>query len=152
MTLQRAILALLIPALLGIGPCGPIPGWQLSGQVVNEPTPNWTALVDSVKYCQVEVRPADPYSFTAACFVVDGVLHVGSMGAPKKSWPGMVANDADVRVRFEKNIYLRRAIKLTDPADRRKAFQAKMHSSGKTPNEDPPEDFWFYRLDPRPPA
>lgn len=149
MRLTRIAFAPLVLLLLGIGPCGPIPGGRLTGTVSGDPSPDWSALVASTDYCQVEVRPSDPYSFTAVCFVVAGALHVGASGAPDKSWPGYVAADDEIRVRFGERIYPRRAILLTDPAERKAAFQAKLGKMGEDyERATPPADHWLYRLDP----
>ena len=139
----------LLVFLLGVGPCGPITGGRLSGTVYDDPQPNWAALVESTSFCEVEVRPSDPYSFTAVCFDVDGALHVGASAASEKSWPGYVAADDSVRVRFDDAIYPRRAVLLTDPAERAAAYQAKRARMGlSSEGAQPEDDHSLYRLDP----
>ncbi len=141
----RPLAALLI-LLCSCGPCGPIPGGALSGEVQAEAPSDWQPLIHEEGYCQIEVNPPDPYSFTANCFVHEGTLHVASMGAPDKRWPAYVAKDPNVRVRFGDDIFLRRTVKIEDAKARAAVFRTK-----RPEETDSPEDtMWFYHLEPRP--
>jgi hypothetical protein len=127
--------------LMGTGPCGPIPGGQLDGPVVTAPVADWSFLGDSFA-CELETRPADPHSVRATCFQRDGVLYVGSIGAPYKRWPAMVAADPRVRVRLDGKVYERTAVRVTDPAERTRLLSGD-------PSTPPSDSHWAWRLDPR---
>ena len=131
--------------LCGCGPCGPIPGGTLSGDVQARAPADWASTIHENGYCQIEVNPPDPYSFTANCFVHEGELHVGSMRAPEKKWPVFVAEDPNVRVRFGNDIYLRRAVKIIDEGKRQAVFQSKFPGDDKELDE----TIYLYRLEPR---
>jgi transposase len=124
--------------LTGTGPCGPLPGGRLDGELVTAPIADWSFLGDSFA-CALEARPADPRSVRATCFQRDGLLYVGSIAAPAKRWPAMVAADPNVRVRIAGKVYERRAVLVTEPAERARL----------TGGDPPAESYWVWRLDPR---
>ncbi len=75
---RRVPILLLLPlsfALLGLGPCGPIPGGALRGQPATEPVGDW-AIANEVPRCELEVRPEAPRSMTVNCMSWAGRLFV----------------------------------------------------------------------------
>lgn len=128
-------------ALLGSGPCGPIPGGRLEEGTVTETPADWRFLGASVA-CDVEVRPEEPHSVRANCDQRDGTLYVSSMWAPNKSWPEMVATDPRVRVRIEGRIYELVAVRVNDETQRARVLSGD-------PDDAPPESTWLWRLEPR---
>lgn len=137
----RFVVAMTAMALVGAGPCGPIPGGRLEG-TASAPVPDWSFVGDSTP-CAVEVRPVDPHSIRANCFSRDGELYVGALFAPRKRWPTYVAQSSEVRVKLGDRIYELRATRITDEAER-----ARILSPGR-PDDPPSASHWLYHLEPR---
>ena len=145
---QLTLAALAALALTGFGPCWRIPGGELSGTEATGGVQDWS-FVDAALDCQVEVRPADPYSFNAYCFNVGGALHLGCMRCATKKWPTFVAADPAVRVRFGERIFPLRANRVTDAATLRAAWDDHWRKRKEGEPQPVPEDYWLFRLDPR---
>lgn len=128
-------------AMLGSGPCGVFPGGALQGELVTEAVEDWRFIGES-SACAIEVRPEHPHSVRANCMQREGRLYVGSILAPRKRWPAMVAEDSRVRVRIAGKVYEGRAVRITDPAERIRVL-------GGTPEDPPSQSHWLWRLDPR---
>ena len=149
--LALALFGLTLGLLIGLssfydGPLGPIPGGPLSGAVLNEP-PDWSffAALDSL---ELQVNPAKPRSLTVWLLVVDGQLYVPSGFAPVKRWPSQAVDDGRVVLRIGGKLYERRAVRVTDPAERRAAHAALVEKYSVPEADDP--DTWIFRMDPRP--
>lgn len=138
---QAARWGVIALALIGAGPCAVCPGGRLDGEVAPEPVGDWRFLGDQAA-CAIEVRPDEPYSVRATCLQHGGELYVSSMLAPRKRWPAMVVADDRVRVKIGDRVYERRAVRVTDTAQRVEVLGGSV--------EDPPsESEWLWRLDPR---
>ena len=81
------VLAICLPMLMGMGPCGPIPGGELSGDVVTAPVDDWS-FANDVPRCAVEVRPASPHSVTVNCMSWQQRLFVSCSECELKRWSG----------------------------------------------------------------
>jgi len=141
------VLALLgcVLFVVGISPCGPIPGGKLSGQTVEDAIEDWS-FCDQFKRCQVEVRASDPHSVTASCFSADGDLYVGCMKCPSKRWSGYMSLDSEARVKLGDRIYAVRAERVLDPATVASLWGARWR---KYEGGDPPavpENYWLFQL------
>jgi hypothetical protein len=136
-------------ALLGFGPCWRIPGGRLSGEEVTQEVKDWS-FSDAFPHCQVEVRPADPYSINANCYSAAGTLYLGCMNCSGKRWPSFVAADPQARVRFGDRIYPVRATRVTDAAELEAAWRARGRKYGAAGAAAPPADYWVFRLESRP--
>jgi hypothetical protein len=135
-------------ALLGSDPCGPLPGGALSGEAVTEPIGDW-AFVDDQGHCQLEVRPAEPYSVTTYCFADGESLYVPAIMGDSKQWTKLAVANPDARIRIGERIYPVTLERLVAPADRRAAAEAghRHHHGGAEPPADfeVKEDRWYFR-------
>jgi hypothetical protein len=151
-------LALGVAATLGLagnGPCGPIPGGELSGELATEPVDDWSFAAD-VKHCQVEVRPSAPHSVTTYCFPDGEVLYVPAIMGADKQWTKMALAEPEARIRVGERIHLVTLERLVAPDERRAAAAAGYRS--RHDGADPPDDFevkddrWYFRVTSRPPG
>jgi hypothetical protein len=152
---RRAILLLLLPLLLGTGPCGPVSGGRLGGEAGSVPG-DWR-FTDDVSTIQVETRPEEPYSVTTWCFTDGAALYLPSRQAARKPWVQNVVRDPRVRVRIDDRVYEMTATRVTDDAELRRLvplLRAKYRMARWGMEDDPgsaPET-WYFRLAPRPTA
>jgi len=142
-------------ALLGNGPCGPIPGHRLPGEESSEPVKDWS-FVSGVRHCQVEVRPADPHSVTTYCFPDGDVLYVPAIMGADKQWTKMAVAEPAARIRVGDVVYPVTLERLVTPEDRLTAAAAgyRARHDGADPPDgfEVPEDRWFFRATSRPPG
>lgn len=142
------ILVLGLSLLYGCGgPLGPFPGGVLEGKPARA-DPTWNGLGDS-GICELETNPADPYSVTVACTVIDGQLYVNA-GGTEKRWAKNIVDDPNVRLRIDGEIYDLRGIRVQDPAEI--ARFGKAWTSQSFFRRDPAayDEVWVFRLVPRP--
>ncbi len=120
--MRRFLLALAaaVALLPGVGPCGPVPGGRLDGPVVESPVADWS-FAEPFVGCQLELRPEDPHSINASCFVVEGALYVGSWLPSRKRWVGLLADHPEARVRVAGRVYPVVPVRVED-AERRLAL------------------------------
>jgi hypothetical protein len=135
-------------ALVGNGPCGPLPGGKLSGEVVTEPVRDWS-FAAKVRHCQVEVRPENPYSVTTYCFPDGAVLYVPAIMGEDKRWTMLAVAEPDVRIRVGDRIYPVTLQHLKGPHDRRAAAEAgyrRWHHGADPPADlEVKADCWYFR-------
>jgi hypothetical protein len=133
-------------------PIGPLAGKRLTGEVASETPADWS-FSDAHMTIAVEVRPDDPHSITTICFVHEGTLYVPAQGGSEKEWTQMVLADPRVRLKIGERIYPARATRITDESQREAMIAS---AAGKyerlaaaQAGENPPEDVWVFRIDPR---
>jgi hypothetical protein len=148
----RALLLALVPLLLAVGPCGPIPGGRIDGELVSAPA-GWR-FTDDVSTIQVETRPEDPYSVTTWCFTDGTDLYVPSRNAERKPWVQNVTRDPRVRLRIDDRVYEMQASRVTDQTDLRRLIpllRAKYRMARWGMDDDPASSpgTWFFRMSPR---
>ncbi|MDE0420928.1 MAG: hypothetical protein OXK76_08575 [Gammaproteobacteria bacterium] len=116
------------------------PGTRLSGATAPEQETDW-AFVEGRVRAWVETRTAYliPHSITVSAWADGGHLYVGCRDCDTKTWPKNVARDNRVRVKIGNAIYERRAIRITDPDDRRAVLGPAADRTG----------FAVFRMDPR---
>ena len=155
MTTRRQLwtLVVLIPVLLGTGPCGPISGGRIDGTVVTTVPGDWH-FTDDLSTIQVETRPADPLSVTTWCFTDGPQLFVPSHGAAKKPWVQNVTKEPRVRLRIGEQIYEMQATRITDQAELGRLIpllRAKYRMARWGMEDDPAKspETWFFRMTPR---
>ena len=148
LTLSRWFAVALL--LAACGPVGPIPGGPLWGDEVIDPVDDWT-FASRHQQIQLETRPGSPYSVNVWCVVHEGRLYIPS-GKPKgKRWVLNILENDRVRVRISGDVYLTRAVRVTDSDERRAAVELYM-SKYNVPDPDQPDsarEVWFFRIDPR---
>ena len=149
-------LLVLIPVLLGAGPCGPIAGGRIEGAEAPTFAADWT-FTNAVSTIQVETRPADPLSVTTWCFTDGATLFVPSKGAVRKPWVQNVTADPRVRLRVGDAVYVAQLERVTDDAELRRILpllRAKYRMARWGMSDDPAaaRDTWLFRVAPRGPA
>jgi hypothetical protein len=149
---RHAALVVLLPGLLGAGPCGPIAGGRLDGSTSAAPA-DWR-FTDGVSTIQVETRPEDPYSVTTWCFSDGTGLYVPSRSAARKPWVQNVLADPRVRLRIEDRVFEMTASRVTDAAELRRVIpllRAKYRMARWGMDDDPASapGTWFFRMTPR---
>jgi hypothetical protein len=152
MTLRSVVPAAVAVAVLVLacGPIGPFPGGPLRGNEVNEPVSDW-GFASSQLQIQIETRPESPYSVNVWCVVREGRLYVPSGKPEGKRWVRNVLEDERVRVRIRNDLYLARAVRVSDP-DERSAVLALYLEKYNVPDPELPgaeREVWFFRIDPR---
>lgn len=119
--------ALLTAVRFSSGPFGPIPGGRLSGELVVDPTPDWSVL-DSTKYVQLEMH--GPRSVELVVVRVGRDAYVGANYPDQKVWPAIVAAHPDVRLRVGNRLYDRRAVRIADADESRRLLAAASSKYG----------------------
>ena len=130
------ILAIYLP----VDPVERRPGTGLSGELAADQNTDW-AFVDGRTRAWVETRTRYlvPHSITVSAWADDGKLYVGCRQCDTKTWPRNVARDNRVRVKIGDSVYERRAIRITDPAERAAVLGPAADRPG----------FAVFRMDPR---
>lgn len=138
-----AVLVVVLCVLAIYLPVDPVerrPGTGLSGELAADQNTDW-AFVDGRTRAWVETRTRYlvPHSITVSAWADDGKLYVGCRQCDTKTWPRNVARDNRVRVKIGDSVYERRAIRITDPAERAAVLGPAADRPG----------FAVFRMDPR---
>ncbi len=156
-----AVASLFLLLLVSCQPSDDRPGLWLSGELAEEPVGDWS-FSNSHELIAVETRTAYliAHSVTVVCAVHAGALYVPSLYSQtgrfpdERHWHRNVARDPRVRLRIGEKLYERRALLVTDAAERAgalAAFAAKYpfwrDLAGQPDAERP--GLVFVRLDPR---
>jgi hypothetical protein len=147
---RAARLLACVLALVACGPIGPLPGGPLWGDIETEPVESWD-FAARYRQIQLETRPESPYSVNVWLLVHDGRLYVPAGKPAGKRWVRNVLEDERVRLRVARKLYLARALRVSDPQERRALIDAYMDKYN-VPDPDAPEtprEVWFFRIDPR---
>lgn len=147
----RTMLALITPVLFGFGPCGPIAGTGLDGEVKSEKIADFRFVADA-ESCVLEVNPNDPHSVNVNCWTVGKQLFIGCSDCDGKTWSSLVAEDDLARVKIGESLYPVKVSKMSDPSaiDRIWRYRWEKYEEGEL--EAVPEGFWVYHLGSKPPA
>ncbi len=100
-----------------VGPIALFPGGALSGDPAAEPAGPWGPLLEGVSVIQLEVDPLDPYSVNTGYVLRGSALFLRSPQAARKRWPEQLLADPRVVLRIRRELYLRRALRVSDPAE-----------------------------------
>jgi len=128
----------------GCDPTGPIPGGELSGQVVAHPG-SWNKLND-IEVVQLEV--AGSYSVNIWGVGLDQAYYVASAKGEEAKWSSKIAANAAVRLRIEDQLYELKAVQVKDPEESKAVVLAYKEKYELEANEDFPDSI-LYRLDKR---
>jgi hypothetical protein len=96
------------------GPLGPFPGGPMDGEVVKDAAVDWSFAADRQTLALQTSNP--PRSRTVWLVVHDGALYVPSGNARAKQWPHQLAEDPVVLLRIDERLFLRTAVRVTDPS------------------------------------
>lgn len=132
------IVLLVVLSITGFGPHGRTPGLWLKGNVVTTPVTDWS-FTDNIPTIQLETYTwfLLPHSVNINCLSYNGQLYVSSVypAGPMRSWNGNVMRNPHVRIKIGDNIYDRRMVLVTDPAEEQAVLQvrAKKYPQLKVP-------------------
>ncbi len=120
------------------------PGTRLGGQLAIEQDTDWSFRSEGRLQIFVETATwyGIPHSVTTTSWIHDGNLYVPCNDCASKRWPKNVARNPNVRLEVGDEIYERRAVKVEQADERRRAFAAL------TDRPMPPER-WLFRMEAR---
>ena len=130
---------------MGLGPCGPIPGGALSGDLAQGPIDDWS-FANEVPRCAVEVRPESPHSVTVNCMSWQGELFVSCSECEGKRWSGYALANPDARIRIGGALYPVTLRRVEDPARLDQVWKARARKLGKDETAPRPAGWWTFRL------
>ncbi len=129
-SLAASIVALLVVGL-ACEPQDRRPGLWLSGEPVRKPVADWSFSNEFKEiFVETRTRYGVPHSVTTVCAANGAKLYVpslysGGKGYPDgKYWTRNVARDPHVRLEIGGRLYERRAVLVSDPAERAEALAA----------------------------
>lgn len=148
--MKKAIFAVLLFTLLltGCEPGGTRPGLWLSGEVEAFPS-DWSFSDDfELIALQVATPYGLPHSVTIWCVQVDGNLYIAARAPESKRWPGWVADDPAIKLKFGERLFEARAQRLNE-LDRIKpvndAYTVKYRLTADLTSADGPGS-WFWQV------
>ncbi len=107
------------------------PGIGLSGDVAPVQGTDWSFLQGRTQaWLEMRTWYLIPHSITVSAWADAGTLYVGCSRCDTKVWPNHVARDDRVRLKIGDDIYLRRAVRITDPAELQAAMGDREVRSG----------------------
>jgi hypothetical protein len=127
------------------GPLGPIPGGAMDGEVVRHAAVDWSFAADRQTIALQTSNP--PRSRTVWLVVHDGALYVPSGNARAKQWPHQLAEDPVVLLRIGERLYLRTAVRVTDPSLLTVLWQEVADKYATETSLDH-ESHWIFRMEP----
>ena len=136
---------LVLSLTLGFGPCGPVPGGALSGEVVETPISDWS-FVSNVPRCEVEVRPGAPHSVTTNCMAWQGRLFVSCSKCEYKKWAEIALEQPSGRIRIDDRVYPVRMTRITRPGELDGVWMARANKLGSNEMEPRPENWWTFEM------
>lgn len=122
------VLVLVALRITGLDPHNRVPGLWLTGTVVTTPVTDWS-FTDNVP--QIHLQTATwyflPHSVTINCIAHNHQLYVASVypGHGPRTWNDDVMRDPRVRIQIGHQLYDRRLLLVTDPAERQAVLQAR---------------------------
>lgn len=149
---MRGSSLVLLLALAGCGPLGPLSGGALRGPVHEGAVHDWS-FAAGVETVQLETNPSDPHSVNTWCVGLDGKLYVptsmirGPKSPDERDWVKNVLANSAVRIRIDGEIYPLIATRVGDAAEYDAARAALEKKYGLDPAErDPERVIWIFRL------
>ena len=151
----RAALAIGLLALVGAGvvllvrrgdgPVEGLPGVALDREVVTDAAVDWSFATDLESAALQTTNP--PRSRMVWILVHEGLLYVPSGFTPKLRWPRLLARYPVVLLRIQDRLYIRTAVRISDPARLHVLWEALGEKYG-TPTPDSLDGKWMFRMDP----
>lgn len=143
--LIRTMTVLVIPVLFGFGPCGPIAGTEVSGQLVQNRISDFQ-FVSQVEHCALEVNAVEPHSVNVNCWTVGKQLFVGCKDCDGKTWSGYISGDPLAKIRIGNNIYPVKLTRMSDDIAIKRAWKFRWEKYGEGELAPLPEGYWLYHL------
>jgi hypothetical protein len=147
----RTFCLVLMAALLGCEPIGPIAGGALGGEPAELPDA-WDEAREIMTF-QMETRLDDPYSINLWGVVVDDALYVASGRGGDARWVGYLADDPSIRLRMGGKLYELRAVRVDEAEELNPVRERYIEKYEIEDDPDMDGEFgevaWVFRLDPR---
>ena len=146
--LPRALaLGLAVLLLLGIGPCGRLPGGKLLGDEDPSSIADWS-FVNEAGLCALEVNPAGPHSVTVNCMAWQGRLFVSCSRCQGKTWSTFAQQDPRGRIKIAQQVHpvLMARVQAPDLLDA--VWRARAAKLGTAPGSRP-DHWWSFELSSR---
>lgn len=141
----RTWLIIVLPVLVGFGPCGPIPGGKLSEPEVTERISDFR-FVQKENRCALEVTGKDAHSVTVNCWSVGKQLFIGCEDCEDKSWSEVIEQNPNARVRIGEFIYPVKATRMKDPVAIERAWNFRLQKYDDGEPGPVPEGYWLYHM------
>ncbi len=138
---------LLFPLVLGIGPCGRLPGGKLFGNEATQPVADWS-FVNDAGLCALEVNPEGPHSVTLNCMSWAGRLFVSCSHCQGKTWSSYVLQNPAGRIEIGDRIYPVSLARLQAPTLLDEVWVARANKVGVDPSPRP-NHWWSFELSSR---
>lgn len=135
-----------IVALTGCDPMGPLPGGALAGEVKTPPD-DW-AMIEEIETVQLETNPDDPYSVNLWVVSLDSELYIAAGGGETR-WSKHISIDPKVRLRINHKIYELRASSVDDNEELEEVRRAYVDKYAMESDSAQFNDSRVFRLDQR---
>ena len=150
LTLRRTrVVPLLALLLFGFGPCGRMPGGELSGTAPDGIVLDWGFVNRTPGTCALEVRPDNPHSVTVNCMSANSRLYVGCTECTGKTWSAAALADPRGRILVGETLYRVSLTRITAREEIAAAWSARARKYGQDPLAPLPEDYWLFHLQSR---
>ena len=144
---MRAFVSIVvIVALTGCDPMGPLPGGALAGEVNTLPD-DW-AMVEEIETVQLETNPDDPYSVNLWVVNLDSGLYIAAGGGETR-WSKQISIDPKVRLRINHKIYELRASSVDNNEELEEVRRAYLDKYAMESDSAQFNDSRVFRLDQR---
>ena len=144
---MRAFVSIVvIVALTGCDPMGPLPGGALAGEVNTLPD-DW-AMVEEIETVQLETNPDDPYSVNLWVVSLDSGLYIAAGGGETR-WSKQISIDPEVRLRINHKIYELRASSVDNNEELEEVRRAYLDKYAMESDSAQFNDSRVFRLDRR---
>ncbi len=144
---MRAFVSIVvIVALTGCDPMGPLPGGALAGEVNTLPD-DW-AMVEDIETVQLETNPDDPYSVNLWVVSLDSGLYIAAGGGETR-WSKQISIDPEVRLRINHKIYELRASSVDNNEELEEVRRAYLDKYAMESDSAQFNDSRVFRLDQR---
>lgn len=137
-------LGLTVLLLLGIGPCGRLPGGKLLGEEDANPVADWS-FVNEAGLCALQVNPAGPHSVTVNCMAWQGRLFVSCSRCEGKTWSTFALQDPRGRIKIAERVHPVRMARVRAPELLDAAWGARAAKLGTAPAPRP-DHWWTFEL------
>ncbi len=135
---------MLVPLLMGIGPCGRLPGGSLSGEDETTPVTDWS-FTNGVGLCALEVNPTGPHSVTLNCMSWADRLFVSCSQCEGKTWSAYALHDSRGRIEIGPRVFPVDLTRVTDADLLDKAWVARANKLGNE-RRPRPDHWWSFEL------
>ncbi|MFN3237452.1 MAG: hypothetical protein ACE37D_10355 [Pseudomonadales bacterium] len=141
----RAMAVMVIPVLFGFGPCGPIAGGALEGEVEQAVIKDFR-FVQDVEHCALEVNQDKPHSVTVNCWAVGKQLFIGCQDCDGKTWSSAILDNPMARVKIGEKLYPVKATRMQDQGAIERAWRFRWEKYEEGEPESVPAGYWLFHM------